>query len=181
MRRTTIALLAALMLAGCGSGTTVTPQVGADSAAPEAEIGVQEESPTPAPVAAQLGQKLTVSSDTLGATYTLSKAETKTVDESGTKPENGVFLLVFLRVDVTKGSMFACSCELSFVEADGRVREESYSSFAKRPKLLGTDLKAGQNTDGWVVFDVKNGSVKGGRVQLKVASLFDAEYGYWQL
>lgn len=187
MRKTTVAALATVLIAvtACGSDPKITgggPAIGASEGAVVPEPGADPTPTVAAPVAAKLGEKLTVSSETLGATYLLSKQETKAADEFDQKPENGMFLLVFLRVDVIKGEMFACSCELSFVEADGRVREEVFASFKSRPKLVGTDLKAGQNTDGWVVFDVKKDAVKGGRVQLKVASLLsESQFGYWQV
>lgn len=58
-----------------------------------------------------------------------------------------------------------------------------WSSASRSTKTTGsTQLKAGQNSDGWVVWDMPKAQVKGAKVQLKVASLFsESEYGYWTL
>lgn len=172
-----VSALAAISLA-CGSGAEVTSGGQADAG----EAGVAGEKKAAAPLAVKAGQKIQVNTDALAATYTLSKVEQRSTGEFGTKAENGTYVLAFLRVDVSKGEMFACSCELSLVQADGKVRESTYASFQGKPEFTSTELKAGQNSDGWVVWDMPKAQVKGAKVQLKVASLFsESEYGYWTL
>jgi hypothetical protein len=166
-----LAALSALALA-CGSAGEVTAGGGNGAAAAEAKDA--------APIAVKIGQKLTVDSGGLHATYTLSKPEIRAEGEFGSEPENGAYLVAFLRVDVAKGETFACSCELSLVQKDGKVREQTYASFDDRPEFESADLKAGQHSDGWVVWDLPKKSINGSKVQLKISSLFaDSEYGYW--
>lgn len=168
-----LSTLAAVALA-CGSGAEVSPGGGN----PDAAAGKQ----AAAPKAVKVGQKLNVNTDGLAATYTFSKVEQKTADQYGMKPDEGVYLVGYLRVDLTKGETFACSCELSLVQKDGKVREPAYASFKGKPEFESADLKAGQHADGWVAFEVPKGAVKGSKVQLKVAALFsDSEYGYWSV
>jgi hypothetical protein len=170
-----LSALAAFALA-CGAGAEVTS---GDTEA--GEVGVTEKKAA-APKAVKAGQKLVVTTSALAATYTLSKVEQRTSDQYDMEPQNGVFVLAFLRVDVSKGEMFACSCELSLVQADGKVRESAYASFRSRPEFESAELKAGQHADGWVMWDMPKSEVKGAKVQLKVASLLsDSEYGYWSL
>ncbi len=144
------------------------------------EPGVEATVAAAKPLAVQVGQKLEVKTGGLTATYTLSKAQVHTKGEFGSKPENGAWLVAFLKVEVAKGETFACSCELSMVQADGKVREQTYASIPGRPEFESADLKAGQYADGWVMFDLPKAQVNGSKVQLKVASLFtDSAYGYW--
>ncbi|WP_033338943.1 DUF4352 domain-containing protein [Catenuloplanes japonicus] len=173
MRKTTTALLitAALVALGCGSGTSITG--GAAAPAP---------TPSASPKSVEVGQPLSVSSDTLGATWTLSKPEIKTADDFDSKPEQGRYLLVHLKTEVTKGEAYVCSCDLSVVDAGGKVYEVGYGSFDGKPDYTTASLKAGQNTDGWVVFDVSKEAAESGKIQLRVTSLFEnSAYGYWQL
>lgn len=168
-----LAASAALALA-CGSGTDVSAGDGSTEKVADAKKRT--------PVAVAVGQPINVTADSLTAKYTLSKSEIRTEDKYGDSPEGGVYLLAFLRVDVTKGETFACACELSLVQKDGRVREQSYGSFSNRPEFESADLKAGQNTDGWVMWTVPKKEIKTAQVQLKVSSLFeDSAYGYWRL
>ncbi|PRY24045.1 hypothetical protein [Pseudosporangium ferrugineum] len=166
-----LAVLAVVALA-CGASPSLTEGGGAAGAAGKGtNVG---------PVAVKMGQKLTVDTGSLSATYTLSKAQVETRSEFGSEAENGAYLLAFLRVDVTKGETFACSCELSLVQKNGKVREPSFAGFDGKPEFESADLKAGQNTDGWVSWDLPPDEISGSKVQLKISSLFsDSEYGYW--
>lgn len=169
-----LSVLAALALA-CGSGTEVTPGAGE----PEPESGVAAEA-SRQPVAVPVGKPIDVATDVLTATYTLSKAEVRSKDQFGLEAQNGAYLLAFLRVDVAKGETFACACELSLVQKDGKVREQTYASFKGKPAFESAELKAGQHADGWVMWDVPKSAVNSSQVQLKIAQLFeDSAYGYW--
>lgn len=166
-----LAVFAALAVA-CGSG----PEV-AGGGSPDSNVAADK---TRKPIAVKMGQKLTVNDSVLGATYTLSKAQVETRNDFGSTAEHGAYLVAFLRVDVTKGETFACACELSLVQDDGKVREQAYASFDGKPEFESADLKAGQNTDGWVAWDLPADEINGSKVQLKISSLFsDSEYGYW--
>jgi hypothetical protein len=170
-----LSLLAAIALA-CGSSPSVSE---VESGATEAPAG---EAKPAQPKAVQVGQKLSVKTDTLTATYTLSKAKVHTRGEYGSTPENGAWLVAFLRVDVARGETFACSCELSLVQKDGKVREQTYASISGKPEFESAELKAGQYADGWVMFDLPQSQVNSSKVQLKIASLFaDSAYGYWTI
>ena len=167
-----LAALAAMALA-CGSAGEVSSSPEGNAAEAAVDKGTK-------PIAVQIGKPLTVNSAGLGAKYTLSKPEIRTSGEFGSKPSNGAYLVAFLRVDVTKGETFACSCELSLVQKDGKVREQAFASFDDRPMFESAELKSGQHADGWVAWDLPKKEINGSKVQLKVAALFaESEYGYW--
>lgn len=166
-----VSVLAVAAIA-CGSAGEVSPGGGKPEAVKDAKAA--------APLAVKVGQQLKVNTSGLGATYTLSKMEQKTTDEWDMKPDEGVYLIGFLRVDVSKGETFACACELSLVQKDGKVREQGYASFKGKPAFESAELKAGQHADGWVVFELPKKAIKGSKIQLKISALFaDSEYGYW--
>jgi len=175
MRRTHLAAVAALAALAVACGSSPSIDEAGDAAGEPADATTAAE-----PIAVQVGQKLSVKTPALVATYALSKAQVVTSGEYGSKPENGAWLVAYLRVDVAKGETFACACELSLVQKDGKVRDQAYADIAGKEEFTSTDLKKGQHTDGWVVFDLPKGQINGSKVQLKIASLFtDSEYGYW--
>ena len=71
------------------------------------------------------------------AAYTLSKAEVRTKDGYLT-PQNGAWLLVFLRVDVAEGEAFTCACDISLVQKDGKVHEFGLGGLKSRPDFNAT-------------------------------------------
>lgn len=172
-----LAALAAVTIAcGAGESTVSGSDTEADPpAAAESNTGTQQ-------LTKKVGETLTVSNDSTAVNYTLAKVEQKASDSLGLKPNRGVYLLVQLNVQVTKGDAFVCSCELSFVAKDGTVSEETFASFDGRPTFQSADVAAGQKTSGWIIFDVPKAAVKGGKIQLKVTNLLaDNEYAYWAL
>nr|WP_221374441.1 DUF4352 domain-containing protein [Actinoplanes polyasparticus] len=166
-----LSLLAAIALA-CGSGPSVDEAGGTADAA-----GAKKPAE---PKTVQLGQKLAVNSAGVKATYAVSKAEIRTKDQYGITPQNGAWLLVFLRVDVSEGEAFTCACDLQLVQKDGKVHEWGTGGLQNRPDFNATQVKTGQHADGYVVFDVPKAAIAGSKVQLKVPNLFgDSAYGYW--
>jgi hypothetical protein len=165
-----LAVVAAVMLA-CGS----RPDVEAGGAGNAAEAATKPETP----VTVSMGQKITVNSDGLKATYTLSKPQIKKQD-GYIKPQNGAWFLASLRVDVSAGETYTCGCDLSLVEKDGKVNELGIGGIGGHSDFQPTQLKAGQHAEGWVVFDLPEKNIDGSKVQLKITSLFaDSAYGYW--
>ncbi|WP_250029872.1 DUF4352 domain-containing protein [Paractinoplanes maris] len=167
----TLAVSAAIALA-CGSAPEVTDAGGAADAAPAKKPS--------GPKTVQMGQKLAVNAAGLKGTWTVSKAEIRTKDKYGYAPQNGAWLLVFLRVDVSEGEAFTCPCDISLVQKDGKVNEWGTGGLQGRPDFNATQVAAGQHSDGWVVFDVPKSAIAGSKVQLKIMNLFGNDaYGYW--
>lgn len=176
MRKTTAALLvtAAFVALGCGSATEISSGSGQPAAAPATTAA--------APKAVKIGDALNVKTDALEVTWTVTKVEKRDADQYDSTPQNGQFLLVHLKTEVTKGETYSCGCDLSVVDADGKVFQTGFGSFTGRPDYQVANLTAGQNTDGWVVFDVSKDAAESGKLQLKVQQLFaDSAYGYWTL
>jgi len=74
------------------------------------------------------------------------------------------------------GTYHANPFNFKFVAADGTVSEATFASV--KPLLNATDLQAGQKVEGNVIFDLKQGAEKGGKVALK-DPLGSADVGYW--
>jgi len=150
-----------------------------DSDAPD--DSTQEEQPaTPTEVA--VGETLTITGTGFEGHYTIIKVEQVDRDEFGLRPEHGTYLLAHMKVEIVEGSTFVCSCETAFVQAGGRVHEETFASIKGKPMFESAELAAGQNTDGWIVFDVPKDTVDGGKIQLTLQNFWtDNEYGYWTL
>jgi hypothetical protein len=169
-----LATLAAFTLA-CGGGTTVSS---GDSQA-GAPAGADTATTSAAVLSKKIGEAIDVTTDSTAITYKVTKTETKAGSEFN-KPGNGVWLLAYLEVNVSKGSAFVCSCELSFIASDGSVYESGYASFDGRKEFASADIAAGQKSAGWVFFDVPKGAK--GKIQLKVFNLLgDNQYAYWTL
>lgn len=114
--------------------------------------------------------------------YTVSKVEQKTVDKWGQKPDKGVYLLAFLKVEVNSGEDFICSCSISFIGPNGKVFEETFAEFKGHDEFKSVDVAAGQRADGWIVWDVPRSALKGGKIQLSLDNwASDNAYGYWTL
>ena len=150
----------AVVAAACGSGSSVTDTAGAGTKGGKH-----------VPVAVKVGQQIKVDSESLAATYTLSDAQTRATSQYGGQAENGIYLLAHLRIDVAKGETYACACELSLVQADGKVRDSTFASFSGKEDFQPVQLKGGQHQDGWVTWDLPKAALKGAKVQLKVQEL----------
>ncbi len=173
--KTLIAALsaAALIAIGCGADPEVSTDGPAGNAAKAAD-GDRK------PTTVAMGKPITVDSEGVKATYTVSKPTIKTVGEFGIKPQNGAWLLVKYRVDVAKGEALTCACDISVVDKTNKVHEWSAGGISGYPDFQVTSVKAGQNGDGWVVFDMPKSAINGSKVQLKVQAIFgDNAYGYW--
>ena len=150
-----MAALAALSFtAGCSS----------DSDAP---AGNSADAAKKAPVAVQIGQPLTVESGGSTATVTLSKPEIREIAQNDVKPENGAFLVAFVKVDATKGT-FSCPCQLPLTQADGTARDSAFGAFDDLPPFEPEKVEAGKSAEGWVVWDLPKDKINGSKVQLKI-------------
>jgi Domain of unknown function (DUF4352) len=136
------------------------------------------------PVNVAVGQTIVVRNSLLGDTTTVEYTVRRTKQVRGSeflKPEHGVYLAADLEIKVTKGSEFACGCDISVVGADGTVYEQTiYIGDDAKPNFDGADLKEGQRKAGWVVFDVPADVAKTGKIQVK-NFWDDAPYGFWTL
>jgi hypothetical protein len=134
---------------------------------------------------AAVGGTLAVTGPKIDIEYTIIATERVNVDDSGRRPTNGVFLLAHAAVRAKKGSVFACGCDFTFVDAGGKVYQQDPRDIAGKPHFESPDLVAGQHTDGWIVFDVPDHALTGGRVEVRPGVHFgykaDSLYGYWQL
>ena len=172
---TAVSALAALALA-CGNGSTVSD--GGDTIVDDPSAAASSKT---AALTKKVGQSVAVSNSSQAITYTVTKTAIEPGDDFN-KPTNGVWLAAYLTVSVSKGSSFVCACELSFVEPAGTVHESTYAGLDGYKAFESADVAAGQKTAGWVFFDTSKSSLKGGKIQLKVANLLtDNEYAYWTL
>jgi hypothetical protein len=166
--------LAALALA-CGSGES---NVSDGGGAPAGSADATENAPV---LEKKVGETITVTSDTTGIEYTITKTAQKQGGEFN-KAKNGIYLLGYMEVKVTKGNSFICGCETSFIGPDGTVYEYTWALLDGYKELVGADVAAGQKVAGWVSFDVPKKALKGGKIQLKVTNFFtEDKYAYWTL
>lgn len=169
-----LSALAALALACGGGGESNVSSGGAPA-------GAEASKPAAAVLEKKIGQTITVTSDTTGINYTITKTKQETGGEFN-KAQRGVYLLGYLEIKVTKGNAFVCGCETSLVGPDGTVYEYTWALLEGYKELTGADVAAGQKVAGWVSFDVPKAALKGGKIQLKVTNLFtEDKYAYWTL
>ncbi|MEV0397343.1 DUF4352 domain-containing protein [Polymorphospora rubra] len=184
-----VAVLAVFTLA-CGAGgidSNVSGSSG-DGGAPagavagsEANADTAATSEAPKTLEQKVGDTIEVSNDSQAIKYTVTKTAQKSGSEYN-KPDNGVYLLAYLEVNVTKGNSFVCSCELAFIGPDGTVYDSTYAGVDGHKEFESTDIAAGQKKAGWVPFDIPKNAVKGGKIQLKVTNfLSEDQYAYWVL
>lgn len=132
-----------------------------------------------------VGETLAVTTSRANIEYTVIATAQAKVDDWDRTPTNGVFLLVHVAVRAKKGEVFACGCDFTFVGAGGRVYEQDYQAIFGKPHFESPDLAAGQNTDGWIVFDVPENLLAGGRVEVRPGVHFGYKdghlRGYWRL
>jgi hypothetical protein len=185
-----IAGIVLLVLIACGIGSCAlfakgvndaieqgTPKVAAS--APASGGTVPEATEDSREVTTKVGQSIQQSGDA-EAVWTVTKVEQRKIAQYDQKPERGVFLLAHVKVSVTEGSLFACGCSFQFVDAKGKVYEVTFNSFKGRDEITGNELAAGQNTDGWVAFDVPKAALTGGKIKLEL-NAFTGTFGYWTL
>lgn len=180
MRKRTIAALitAAVIAAACSSGSSVE-----ESDAPAAAQGGNS-APAPKPTgAAKIGKTLTVKANGITADWTVTKAETRSTDEFGMEPQSGgKWVLIHAKVAVREGEAFVNPGDLSIISKSGKVYEMAIGSFKGKQLLGSANVAPGQNTDGWVFYDVAKADLEGARIQLKQQSLLDdTAFGYWTL
>ncbi len=132
------------------------------------------------PLVVKIGQTITAESYDSKSSWTVTKVEQKTVAQYDQKPERGVFVLAHVKVTVTEGTEYVCGCSLQFVAANGKVYDNDYNSFKGREDMPASEVGKGQNTDGWVAFDVPKSAIKGGRIQWK-SSMLDDKPAFWAL
>lgn len=136
-----------------------------------------------APATGRVGDTVTLTTSDGGkAYYTVTKVEQKTSDRYGDRPKKGVYLLAHLKVEVVSGEFFACDCDMSFVGPDKKVYEPTYATFSGHDEFEATDLNGGQNTDGWIVWDLPKSALKGGQIQYRADNWYDEDaISYWKL
>jgi hypothetical protein len=132
-----------------------------------------------------VGETLAVTTSKANIEYTVIATAQAKVDDWDRTPTNGIFLLVHLAVRAKKGEVFACGCDFTVVDADGRVYKQDARIMLGEPHFESPDLAAGQYTDGWIVFDVPESVLAGGRVEVRPGVHFgyrDGQLrGYWRL
>lgn len=180
MRKTALAALiaGALTLLACnGAESSIDSDGTATGTGDKAAVA-------PSPVTAKKGGTLTVKANGVTAAWTLVDTYKSGTDQFGIEPDNGGdWFLVKVKVEVKDGrEAYVCSCDLSIVAPSGKVYDQGFATFKGKPDLTGASVAPGQNTDGWVVFGVPTGDLKGARLQLKQQSLLDdTAFGYWAL
>lgn len=148
-------------------------------AAAESPVGEPTTETADQNVTAKVGETLTVTGDATEK-WTLVKTEQHARDEWGDKAGKGIYLALQMKVTVTDGSAFICSCSMQFIGPDNTVYDPTYRSIKNHDELPSTDTGNGQKVAGWVVFDLPKSALKGGRIQLK-PNVWDDVYGYWAL
>jgi hypothetical protein len=165
-----------LIVAAALAALTLTAGCSSDSEAP---AGNSAEAAKKAPVTVQIGQPLTVEPAGSTATFTLSKPAIREDAQNGIKPENGAFLVAFVKVEVAKGKV-TCPCDLPLVQADGTARERAFGSFDDLTPFEPTEVVAGKPVEGWVVWDLPKDKIDGAKVQLKIGpQSAPQEFGSW--
>jgi cell division septation protein DedD len=155
--------LVAVVLAGCGDSSpdnvTTVGTVAAGSADPQPEIF---ESTVPAP-AAQLnlkpGTAATVPTDdgTVRVTVRSLKAQKKACGADYDPPENGVFVIADVLIEVIDGEFSFSGGEFQWLAEDGTVADTTTFTGCTPSPLQGVNgLPAGQKRAGQIVFDVKS-------------------------
>lgn len=169
-----LSVLAALALA-CGAGES---DVSDGGGAPAGAADASEQAPV---LEKKVGETIAVTSESTGIEYTITKTAQKQGGEFN-KAKNGIYLLGYLEVKVTKGNSWVCGCETSFIGPDGTVYEYTWAMLDGYNELTSADVAAGQKVAGWVSFDVPKKAIKGGKIQLKVTNFFSEDkYAYWVL
>lgn len=180
MRKRTLAALAtaALIAAACSSGGTSVEE----NDGPVTAQGNNTAAAKPT-TAAKIGKTLTVKANGITADWTVTKTEQRATDEFGLEPQSGgKWVLIHAKVAVKEGEAFVNPGDLSIVSKSGKVYEMAIASFKGKQLLGAANVGPGQNTDGWVFYDVAAADLKGARIQLKQQSLLDdTAVGYWTL
>lgn len=184
MRKTTWAALAAALIigAGCGGGSSVDNEGASVENNGAADAGNTAKTAKPA----KLGDTLTVSADGQRTRWTASKAETRTKGEFGLKPATGnVWVLVHVKAEHQEGrELTVWEGDLTLLTKTNRVYQPTFTSdFEGRPRFdAAATLAVGQNTDGWITYEVPRKELATLRLQLKQMAFFDdTVFGTWTL
>lgn len=198
MYRPTVARLRPYALAGLAGAAAVAVAAMLGCADPSEQTTISRgttaastagsPSPTTVPTV-KVGTSLDVTTPTYSGTYTVSKVEIRSgknghpaVDDAGMPSDKGAWVLAQIRVEITTADTMVCSCDWTLITATKTAYTASYGSFNGHDEFQSLDLNTGQNSSGWLVFDIPPAAVKGATLQLKVSAFFDAPaYGYWQL
>jgi hypothetical protein len=109
---------------------------------------------------------------------------TKEPIEFGSPPENGLYLVLDVTVEVSpqsEGTYFAGPDEFKFVAADGTAADTAFA-MGFDPELPTMDLSAGQRAAGKIVFDINPAQQAGGKVQINDTGENEGEpFAYWRL
>jgi hypothetical protein len=143
---------------------TLTPP--ASAAGP---VATPVSAPAPPGAQATIGDAVPVSTDSTGATFTVQRIETHDVDEQGGRPVAEVFLLAEVTVAVTHGQIDNTRSGWLFTAGSGiRSTTPQPVPVADRPLYPGGPLAAGEQSTGWLVFDVARADLVGGAVELEL-------------
>jgi hypothetical protein len=154
-----------------------TPKIGVATTPSDPNEPANESDPARS---VKVGTTLETSGPGSVAAYTVTKTETKTSSEFSIPKSGHVFLLAHVKVAVAEGSEYVCSCSFAYVSKAGKVYDATWESFKGRDDLSATQVAAGQNTDGWVAFEVPKAGVADGKIQFTLNAFTDAS-GFWSL
>jgi len=150
MRRS-IAILALLLAsAGCGTGSTSTPEAGNSQAAASVT---------------KVGQNLRVNSHAGAADVTVKSVTGNQVGKGdiAEKSENGQYVVVDIEIKVIEKSFEVNPLYVKYQAADGKTFDMTAGNAATsgfEPQLGATSVPSGQSVRGVVVFDVPAGKGK---------------------
>jgi hypothetical protein len=181
MRRTPVATVAiaamATLVLACGS-TGGGSSTSAGDSTPAAGAPTKT-----APVTVPAGQPMTLTEDLLGTksvvvvTLTNVKPNVKSGNQF-VKPAKGQFVSADVTAVVRDGKVSINGSLFKLVAADGAAYDTA--TMFDQQGISGSDLTAGQNVSGTIVFDIPVGAQKGAKIALK-SWLADGDAGYWQL
>lgn len=104
--------------------------------------------------------------------------------EFGSTPENGLYLVLEVTVEVSpqsEGTYFAGPDEFRFVAADGTAADTAFA-MGFDPELPTIELSAGQRAAGKIVFDINPAQQAGGKVQINDSGEnYGEPFAYWRL
>lgn len=153
----------------CGAGTSSTSSNGdGGPAAPGAS--------TPGIVTLKVGETASIKS--FGAEYKATVSNLRTGQKGKySKPTKGQFIAVDLKIDMIDGQQFASAHMLKLVLASGEAFEPAFADIPGLDTSWSTQLNAGQNKGGPVVFDVP-ADLTGAKLYIQE---LDKPAAYWTL
>lgn len=176
----------AVAVGGTGDKTTSSTPKAAGGAAKA--TGAAEDEPGEEPTAEDgksfnlpVGATITVADggDVIEATLRSVKSFKKGCNSLGVDPEQGLYVVLDVVVEQTKGSGSVNPLDFTFVADDGTSNDALSSLFSgcDEPSLDSTDLRAGQKRAGKIAFDVNS---KTGTLEWAPGGLGAETVGSWK-